>query len=89
MRTFPVSQFKARCLGLLKEVRDGGEPLVVTLRGQTLAVVQAQGPPQNAHVETVAETLDRLHPLLLVEPDECEGPVRTSRPSATEPLAGD
>ena len=89
MRTFPVSQFKARCLGLLKEVRDGGEPLAVTLRGQTLAVIQAPGQQTNDLKETVAETLDRLHPLLLLEADECEAPARTSRRSALEPLAGD
>ena len=40
MKTIPVSEFKAKCIGLLKEVRKTKKPLVVTLRGKPLARVE-------------------------------------------------
>ena len=89
MKTYKVSQFKARCLGLLKEVRDGGEPIVVTLRGRTLAVVHPQGACASDGSETVADTLARLRPLLLLEEEEFEAPVRTDRPSAQDSFPED
>lgn len=39
-----ISEFKAKCLQLLKETSDSGEELVVTLRGKPLARVS--GIPQ-------------------------------------------
>lgn len=32
-----ASEFKARCLALLDQVHEGGEPVVVTKRGKVLA----------------------------------------------------
>lgn len=87
MKTLQVSRFKAHCLGLLKEVRDTGEPLVLTLRGRTLAVVQPPGQDDPQRRETVAETLDRLQPLLFSEEGEFAPPPRDAmRPSARTPL---
>ncbi len=86
MKTLQVSKFKARCLGLLKEIRDTGEPLTLTLRGEVIAVVQPPGLESLPERETVADTLRRLHPLLLVEDEELEVPPRSSRPSAAEPF---
>ena len=40
MKTIPVSEFKAKCIGLLKEVQKTKKPLVVTLRGKPLALVE-------------------------------------------------
>lgn len=40
MKTVIVSEFKAKCIGILKEVNQTGEPLTVTLRGQPLAVIE-------------------------------------------------
>ena len=40
MKTLQVSKFKEGCLRLLKEVRSTGDPLAVTLRGKTLAIIQ-------------------------------------------------
>ena len=40
MKILQVSKFKTHCLSLLKEIRDTSEPLGVTLRGQTLAIIQ-------------------------------------------------
>ena len=62
MKTLQVSKFKARCLGLLEEIRDTGEPLALTLRGETLAIVQPPGATDPQRRETVSETLQRLRP---------------------------
>jgi len=40
MKTMLVSEFKARCIAILKEVQRTREPLVVTLRGKPLVTVQ-------------------------------------------------
>ena len=40
MKTILVSEFKAKCIGLLKEVKKTGQPLTVTLRGEPLARVE-------------------------------------------------
>jgi prevent-host-death family protein len=38
-RTISASEFKARCLALLDEVAEKGQPLVVTKRGKPVARV--------------------------------------------------
>lgn len=40
MRSVPISVFKAKCIGILKEVQRLRQPIVVTLRGAPLATVQ-------------------------------------------------
>ena len=40
MKTMLVSEFKAKCIALLKEVRRTREPMLITLRGQPLVTVQ-------------------------------------------------
>jgi prevent-host-death family protein len=40
MKTMPVSEFKARCLAVLKEVQRTREPLLITLHGKPLAILQ-------------------------------------------------
>jgi prevent-host-death family protein len=40
MKTIPVSEFKAKCIALLKQVQKTKKPLVVTLRGKPLARVE-------------------------------------------------
>lgn len=88
MKTLQVSKFKTHCLGLLREIRDTGEPLGVTLRGKTLAIIQPPGARDPQCRETVSETLKRLYPLLLVEEDEFEATPRIEpRPSATRPFS--
>jgi prevent-host-death family protein len=37
MRTIKASEFKARCLKLMDEVAQSGEPLVVTKNGRPIA----------------------------------------------------
>jgi prevent-host-death family protein len=40
VKTILVSEFKANCIGLLKQVQKTKKPLVVTLRGKPLARVE-------------------------------------------------
>ncbi len=40
MKTMLVSEFKAKCIAVLKEVQRLGEPVVVTLRGKPMARVE-------------------------------------------------
>lgn len=45
-RTINASTFKARCLGLLDEVAESGETIVVTKRGKAVArLVPVEEPP--------------------------------------------
>jgi prevent-host-death family protein len=37
MKQIPATQFKARCMRLLDEVAETGEPLVITKRGRPVA----------------------------------------------------
>lgn len=39
MKTMLVSDFKAKCIAILKQVQQSGEPVVVTLRGRPMARV--------------------------------------------------
>ena len=41
-----VSEFKSKCISVLKEMHKNHEPLVVTWRGKPLARVQPFGGPQ-------------------------------------------
>lgn len=40
MKTMAVSDFKARCLAVLREAQRSGEPLLVTRRGRPLARIE-------------------------------------------------
>ena len=40
MKTVLVSEFKAKCIALLKNVQKTKEPIVVTLRGEPIARVE-------------------------------------------------
>jgi hypothetical protein len=87
MNTLQVSKFKAQCLGILKVVRDTGQPLALTLRGETLAIVQPPDARHPGHPESVAATLENLRPLLLAGEGEFEAPERSApRAPATDPL---
>jgi len=62
MRQISVSEFKARCLGLLDEVATTGEPIVVTKRGTPIAQVTSLEP--NAPLEGGVTFLVDDHELL-------------------------
>ena len=50
--TIEISEFKAKCMGILRCVQRTGRPVVVTRRGQHIAEIR---PP--AHVESGSEWL--------------------------------
>ncbi len=45
MKTVLISEFKAKCIQMLKEVQNTGKPLTVTLRGEPIARVEPIKPP--------------------------------------------
>lgn len=44
--TVTISKFKATCLGLLKQVKKKGEPILVTLKGEPVAMVMPPPPSE-------------------------------------------
>lgn len=38
-----ASEFKARCLALIDQVHDSGQPVVITKRGRVVATLQPSG----------------------------------------------
>lgn len=40
MKTVLISEFKAKCIQILKDVQKNGQPLTVTLRGAPIARVE-------------------------------------------------
>ena len=46
--TIPI--FKATCLGLLKQVKMNGEPILVTLNGESVAMVVPPPPRETSSV---------------------------------------
>jgi prevent-host-death family protein len=70
MKTIQISKFKATCLKLVKEVQESGESLCLTLRGKPMAVISPA--PDTGEKETIAATLKRLQPMLVVEEEELD-----------------
>lgn len=48
MKSVPISEFKAKCLRLVEDVRVSGEPLEITKRGKQVAIVN---PPAKGVVD--------------------------------------
>ena len=44
MKTVLISEFKAKCIRMLKEVDKNGKPLTITLRGKPIARVEPVAP---------------------------------------------
>lgn len=40
MKKVLISEFKAKCIGMIKEVHETGEPLLVTRRGKPMVKVE-------------------------------------------------
>ncbi len=45
METIAISKFKATCLALLERVKNTGKPLLVTKKGEPVALVSPPPPP--------------------------------------------
>jgi|TARA_Y100000310_G_scaffold292755_1_gene321798 prevent-host-death family protein len=43
--TIPISKFKATCLSLLAKVKKTGKPILVTRKGEPIALITAPPPP--------------------------------------------
>jgi prevent-host-death family protein len=43
MKNVAASEFKARCLKLIDQVYDTGQPITITKRGKVVAVLQPAG----------------------------------------------
>lgn len=43
MDSIPATKFKAKCLGILDKVHETGDPVIVTKRGQPVAMVVPYG----------------------------------------------
>jgi prevent-host-death family protein len=46
VKTVLISEFKAKCIGLLKNVQKTKEPIVITRRGEPVARVEPILPPK-------------------------------------------
>ena len=45
--TIVISEFKAKCLGILRRVQETGRPVVVTRRGQRIAEIHPPAPVES------------------------------------------
>ena len=45
--TIVISEFKAKCLGILRRVQETGRPVVVTRRGQRVAEIHPPSPVES------------------------------------------
>ena len=43
MKKMAASEFKARCLKLIDQVHDTGQPITITKRGRVVAILQPAG----------------------------------------------
>ena len=72
--TVPVGQFKARCLALLDQVAETGEPVVVTRRGRPVArllpVEDADLQPLRGSVLRETDLVSPIEAPLVTEPAE-------------------
>ena len=67
MRTVPAGQFKAKCLAILDEVKETGEPVLITKRGKPVARVVA--PDDANHPEKPESIFGALRDLISVNGD--------------------
>ncbi|HVS65468.1 MAG TPA: type II toxin-antitoxin system prevent-host-death family antitoxin [Thermoanaerobaculia bacterium] len=68
MKRVSVSEFKARCLALVAEVRESGEPLLVTKRGKVLVQVTPAMAVERAGFGCMRGTIELDDPEALLQP---------------------
>ncbi len=49
MKTMIISEFKAKCIGVLKTTAKSKESVIITLRGKPLAMVSPLDQPADKH----------------------------------------
>lgn len=73
MRTLPAGEFKQRCLALLDEVGETGEPILVTKRGRPVAQLVAVSPERGGDWKGALRSRGKIHGDLVApaaEPDD-------------------
>jgi prevent-host-death family protein len=78
MRSIRATEFKAKCLAILDEVEQSGEPVLILKRGRPVArlIPPPAGPegyPQYALFGTVEILGDLIEPVLPADAWEAEG----------------
>ena len=62
MQTISISKFKATCLELLKNVKQTGQPILITLRGEPIAqVVPPEIDREKQHWLGMARGTGKIH----------------------------
>jgi len=73
MRTIKASEFKAKCLKLMDEVAETGEPIVITKNGRPLAKLAPLSRGQRSilglHKDQIQILGDIISPIDLIEED--------------------
>jgi len=72
MKTIAASEFKARCLKLIDQVHDTGQPITITKRGRVVAILQPAGDEEQKPWLRLRGTITRYdHPFKpAVDPSE-------------------
>lgn len=78
MRTFNATEFKAKCLAILEEVAESGEPVVILKRGKPIAQLvpaftDGSTTPQASLAGTISIIGDVVEPVMPAENWEAEG----------------
>ena len=65
MREIKASEFKAKCLKLIDEVNETGEPIVITKRGKTVARLEAARPARVIHLAAARRSSKQPIPMMI------------------------
>lgn len=76
MRIVPAGQFKAKCLAILDEVQQTGEPVLITKRGKPVARVTTieKAGVRKTDVESIFGALKGMVSVV-GDPDDLVGPI--------------
>jgi prevent-host-death family protein len=61
MKVFKISEFKSRCIRILKSVARSREPILITLRGRPLARVEPIDSPEGKRTLGGLRGVMRIH----------------------------
>ena len=76
MKTMKAGEFKAKCLSVLDQVNETGEPVLITKRGKPVARVTAPMEPMSRKTD-VDSIFGSLRGLVTIvgDPDDLVGPI--------------
>ena len=67
MKTMPISEFKAKCIAVMKEVRRTRTPIIIALRGEPIARIEPILP------ELAERRLGAMKGLMQIQADIVQG----------------